>query len=488
LPLVKLAQGAYTGRRENGLAVFRGIPYAAPPFGPRRFLAPQAVQPTAGVVDAGAFAPASPQAPRDWQDNQDLVGGDNCLTLNVWTGSAPLERRPVLVWIPGGGFMRGSASDPLYDGASFAQRGLVVVSLNYRLGVDGFMQLPGAVANRGLLDQMAALRWVRDHIEAFGGDPDAITVGGSSAGAGALSSLLGLPASRGLFRRIILQSPSVSCQSPEEAAQAAQAIASLLGVPPTQQGMAAVPLAASVRAVARLAADHGLRQKLGLGSRNFLPLRQVMDGALLKQLPLQALQAAWQAPDRPALDVLVGANAEEMRFYLVPDGEIDRIDLPRLHDFARACGLGLEAVQLYADARPGASPGDILCAMQSDYYYREPARRIAALASAAGLAVRHYDFAWRSPLHEHRLGAAHALELPFVFNTLRSPQGVAFAGDDPPRELARRMHEAWVEFATTGQVSGWPVSSASDALSMRFDGTSSVVKTAVPRETSVWRF
>ncbi|MES2946418.1 MAG: carboxylesterase family protein, partial [Pseudomonadota bacterium] len=157
-----------------------------------------------------------------WVGNTNVVGGENCLCLNVWSAAAPGGRRPVLVWMPGGGFMRGDAGESLYDGQGFAHQGVVFVSFNYRVGVDGFMHLPGAPDNRGLLDQLAALRWVKENISAFGGDPDAITVGGSSAGAGALTCLLGLQASQGLFRRVILQSPSVSCQSAEEAALTAR--------------------------------------------------------------------------------------------------------------------------------------------------------------------------------------------------------------------------------------------------------------------------
>jgi para-nitrobenzyl esterase len=487
-PQADLPQGRYRGRLEHGIAVFRGIPYAAPPFGVRRFLPPQAVPPCSGraeVVDAVDFAPASPQAPKDWAGNSVLVGGENCLCLNIWSGSSPGERRPVLVWMPGGGFMRGDAGDALYDGLAFAQKGVVFVSFNYRVGVDGFMHLPDAPDNRGLLDQLAALRWVREHIGAFGGDPDAITVGGSSAGAGALTCLLGLPESRGLFRRVILQSPSVSCQLPEEAATAAQAIGSLLGVPPSRQGLLDAPLPAVVRALARLAADYGLRQELGLSARNFFPLRPVIDGHLIKALPLPALASAWQAEGRPPLDLLVGANAAEMRFYLVPDGEIDRIGMDRVQAFVSACGAGPDIIAAYQATHPGASPGELLSAMQSDHFYREPARRIAAMACAAGLKARHYEFAWRSPLHGGRLGAAHAVELPFVFNTLGSPQGQALTGLTPPSGLAEKMNAAWVEFVLIGDVLGWPL--ACDA-SLRFDEVSCTTAMHQPGEAAGWQY
>lgn len=486
-PQVELAQGSYRGQLENGIAVFRGIPYAAPPFGPQRFLPPQPVKPHAGLLDASTFAPASPQAPRLWAGNTDVVGGENCLCLNVWSAAAPREKRPVLVWIPGGGFMRGDAADSLYDGQGFAQKGIVFVSFNYRVGVDGFMHLPGAPDNRGLLDQLAALRWVRDNIAAFGGDAEAITVGGSSAGAGALTCLLGMDTSQGLFRRVILQSPSVSCHTADEATVAARAVTSLLGVPLSQQGMADVPLHALVRAVAKLAADHELRLQFGLNARHFFPLRPVVDGDMLKALPLQALAAAW-CKTRPQMDLLVGANTEEMRFYLVPDGSIKHINMDRVHNFVKACGAGPELIQAYQPAHPTATPGELLCAMQSDYFYREPARRIAALASAAGHNTRHYQFAWRSHANGGQLGAAHAVELPFVFNTPGSAQGQMLTGANPPPALAEKMHTAWAEFVRTGQVQNWPLADGQNPCSQRFDEISRITAMPLPAEAASWHY
>lgn len=486
-PQVELAQGRYRGLLESGIAVFRGIAYAAPPFGPQRFLPPQPVKPQVGLLDASTFAPASPQAPRLWAGNTDVVGGENCLCLNVWSGATPGEKRPVLVWIPGGGFMRGDAADSMYDGQGFAQKGVVFVSFNYRVGVDGFMHLPGAPDNRGLLDQLAALRWVKDNITAFGGDADAITVGGSSAGAGALTCLLGQPASQGLFQRVILQSPSVSCHTADEAALAARAITSLLGVPLSQQGIADVPLHDLVRAVAKLAADHGLRQQSGLSARHFFPLRPVVDGDLLKAMPLPALETAW-CKACPPLDMLVGANTEEMRFYLVPDGSIHHIKMDRVQKFVSACSAGPELIEAYQTAHPAATPGELLCAMQSDYFYREPARRIAALASATGHKARHYQFAWPSPANGGQLGAAHAVELPFVFNTLGSAQGQILTGPNPPHALAEKMHTRWAEFVRTGQVHDWPLAGGNKPSSQRFDEISRITAMPLSAEAASWSY
>lgn len=477
-PLVELPGGWVRGVRLPGLDVFKGLPYAAAPFGAHRFDPPAEAMPWPGVRDAGAFAPAPPQWPRQPVDADiEMVGGEDCLALNVWS---PSERDggaglPVLVWIPGGGFLRGGSQEALYDGAALARHGLVVVSINYRIGADGFMQLEDAPANRGLLDQIAALQWVQRHIACFGGDPRHVTVMGQSAGAGALACLLGLPAAQGLMRRAILQSPSVGCQTQEEGTRIAQGIAGLLGVQPTRAGMSGVPLRALVRAVARMAADPALRRRHGIGPRHAFPLRPVLDGQMLVHRPLAALCHRWTTA-RPALELLVGSNCEEMNLYLVPGGEIDRIVPAQLDEFMLDAGLPADALPLYGAelrARNGTepSPGELLVAMQSDFHYRVPARRIADLAERAGLRVHRYEFAWRSPMWSGRLGAAHGMELPFVFGTTHTPAGREFCGDAPPAELTTQMQAAWVGFAKTGEP-GWPHHDRSTQAFMRFDEAS----------------
>lgn len=483
-PVVEVPQGRvrgqWLGTGPSALAVYRGLPYAAAPFGARRFLPPEPAPAWQGVRDATVFGPVAPQAPRQFEGNDELSGGPDCLTLNIWTPAQPGERLPVMVWIPGGGFIRGGSSDPLYDGANLARQGMVFVSINYRLGADGFMHFPDATDNRGLLDQLAALQWVQRHIAAFGGDPARVTVAGVSAGAGSVACLLGTPRAAGLFRRAILQSPSVSCQTPGEAQTAAQAIAQLLGVPPTRTGIAAVPLPTLVRAIARLASDHALRSRHGMSARNFFPLRPVVDGALLIAPPLQAMATHWARAAPP--DILVGANAQEMRFYLVPGGEIDRVEMPRVQTFVQAVGLPDDAVQAYRARMPGASAGELLCAMQSDYYYRVPAQRIARLARGRAFL---YEFGWKSPQYGGRLGAAHAIELPFVFGNLATPQGLEFTGPEPPQHLSAAMTRAWASFVTQANA-GWPRYESTRPVRMQFDEQSLCIPDTARAETAVW--
>src|SRR4051795_4741529 len=209
--IVRTRHGALQGRTADGVTAFKGVPYAAAPFGPRRFAGPEPSPSWDGVRDALAFGPTAPH-PGYAPPYADLLPdpvlpGEDCLNLNVWTPDAGAAGLPVMVWIHGGAFVNGSGAVPTYDGSAFARDGVVLVTINYRLGVDGFLQFPDdGPANRGLLDQVAALRWVQDNIAAFGGDPARVTVGGESAGAMSVGCLLAMPSAEGLFAQAVLQS------------------------------------------------------------------------------------------------------------------------------------------------------------------------------------------------------------------------------------------------------------------------------------------
>ena len=460
-----LPLGRVRGRRiaadaaSGGEAVhfFGNIPYAQPPFGANRFKAPQPPLPWAGVRDGTGFGPAAPQAPRAPDDAETIVGGEDCLSLNIWlperaaSGSALL---PVLIYLPGGGFMRGQSGDPIYDGASFARHGIIFVSFNYRIGIDGFMLLddsaPGEVAaNRGVLDQCAAIEWVRAHIHLFGGDAAQITLGGVSAGAGAIVHLLGQPSLRNAIRRVILQSPSITCQLPDEARQSRSAIAAILGCAPTRDALTAQPLHRVVRVVARLLAEYELRRSHEMSPRHFFPLRPVADGEIVQADPLAHLERIWSTGVSAPPDVIAGANADEMNFYLVPDGDIDRVDWLRVRTFAQAIGLDVSAVS------ETGHPGEMLAALQGAYYYQTPAQSLAALARRVGARAWHYQFAWKSPQFGARMGAAHAMEVPFVFSRLGIERAVEMTGANAPQPLADAMHRAWAAFARGESPAQW---------------------------------
>lgn len=459
--------GALRGQFENRLMVFRGVPYAATPCGARRFTAPQAVGAWDGELLALQFGLAAPQAPRLAGDA--FFGGEDCLTLNVWAPSeSPVGAGwPVMVWIPGGAFMRGYAGDPVYDGAAFARHGIVFVSLNYRVGIDGFMHLPGAPANRGLLDQVCALRWVRKHVERFGGDPRRVTIAGGSAGAGSVACLIGMQDTKGLFSRAIMQSPSTSTQTLEEAERASCAIAGLLGVAPTVEAMKTVPIERCISAVNRLADDPALRQTLGMSARQYFPLRPVVDAEVLTHAPIDALLGRQGDPDFSKVDILVGSNREEMRLYLLPNGMLNEAGGELPSRFADAVGWSSRLESHYQRKYANCRPGELLCAMQSDYFYREPARLIAHHATEAGCEAYLYEFEWQSSLHGGRLGAAHGLEVPFVFDQIDTPAGREITGAGAPSSLATTMHTAWVRFVVAG-LPGWPACSEEGRTIMRF--------------------
>src|SRR5690348_1076613 len=245
-PIVETLHGKLRGHLSDGVATFKGVPYAAPPFGVNRLRPPQPIKSWDGVRDAFAFGPKSPQVsyPRGIAEClAELVGaGEDCLTLNIWTPVLAPAARPVMVWIPGGMFeFHATGASAFYDGSRFARDGVVCVTINYRVGAEGFLYLGDGLANLGLLDQIAALQWVQENIAAFGGDPDTVTIFGESAGAMSVATLLSMPRAAGLFRRAIVQSGTAhSVNSPMTAARIGTRLAEEAGVPATREAIAAI--------------------------------------------------------------------------------------------------------------------------------------------------------------------------------------------------------------------------------------------------------
>jgi para-nitrobenzyl esterase len=438
------------------LRIFKGIPYAAAPVGEHRWQAPQPVVPWGGMRPCDRFGAVAAQAGMPGAAGR--AGDLDCLSLNVWCSPAGDGPWPVMVWVPGGGFIRGGASDALYDGSAMARQGIVFVSINYRIGVDGFMHFDDAAPNRGLQDQLAALRWVQEHIALFGGDPQRVTVAGVSAGAGAITHLMGLPASNALFQRVILQSPSMQSHSIEDAQRIREALAGVLGVLPTRQALAAVPLASLTRALASFVGNESLKKQWGLRPKNFFPVRPVIDGHMLQMEPLQAIEKHLTEGATPRA-VLLGFNAEEMRFYLVPNGEIDRIDEARVRSFTDDIGGSAQTFAQtlieYRAENPQMSMGDVLSRIQSDYYYGKPTLALEQLLHKAHCPTFLYRFEWPSPLHGGRLGAAHAMEIPFVLGNTQSSRAQEFIGAKAPPALAQDMHTRWARFVRGEAMPDW---------------------------------
>ncbi|RLL66179.1 carboxylesterase family protein [Streptomyces sp. Z26] len=479
-PVVATESGAVRGLRPADTAVFRNIPYAAPPTGAARFAAPRPHARWDGVRDATAPGPNAPQGTRSLGriDMSPYFGGgwhrgDDYLTVDVHTPATADGGLPVMVFVHGGGFVSGSTRAPLYDGSAFARDGVVLVTLNYRLGAAGFLDVRGAPANRGLLDVVAALRWVRANIGAFGGDPDRVTLFGQSAGATLVAAALAAPDAAGLFRRAIVQSGSgLGAFSPEQAARVTAAVAGALGIAsgrePRFEDFAELPDARLVEAAGQVA---------GIDLRTLThtdPLAGLSPFApVLGTQPAEAVAVG----RGNGVDLLIGTNSEEGNLYLVPSGAYAAsTEADVLTTAARSHPDPAALVAAYRTARPGASHGALRAAVLGDALFgagtwalasahagRRGRRRVTEPRPAeagdtrAGATFR-YEFTWRSPALGGALGATHGTELPFVFDVTHLPElrgeNALLGPGEPPRELAARMHAAWVRFAASGNP-GW---------------------------------
>ncbi len=489
--VVKTQYGEVRGSVADGVNTFKGIPYAAPPFGANRLRPPQPVAPWSGVRDALTYGPKSPQVPYpppvDLLIPELAIPGEDCLNLNIWSPDLGSSGQPVMVWIPGGMFeFHATGASPWYDGSRFARDGIVCVTINYRVGADGFLYLGDGDANLGLLDQVAALKWVRANIAAFGGDPGNVTIFGESAGAMSVGTLLSMPCAEGLFRRAITQSGAAhQVISAATAQRVGQRLAEKLGVAATREAIAAVPVDLLLQAQAKLDADLAARpDPERWGSEvavSLMPWQPVIDGDVIPARPIDGIAAGVGG----GIDVMVGTNTDENRLFLVPGGAVDQVTAAALAGAVAAYGLPVEAtLAAYCAAHRGASPGDLLAAIQTDWYWRIPAIRLADAHAKGTASTFMYEFAWRSPQFDGLLGACHALEIPFVFDTLGNQTDLLW-GADPPQQLADTMHAAWVAFATGGDC-GWPKYDLSRRATMRFDTTSEVVDDPRSAERALW--
>ena len=451
-PVLSVSTGALVGVRTEGIDRYLGIPYAAPPFGDRRFQPPQPPAAWEGERDATAFGATAPQRPYRGGTEKYLstveVAGDDILTLNVWTPADrdPAAALPVLVFVHGGALTRGSAALAGYDGVSFAEHGIVYVSIQYRIGQEGFAVLDHVPQNLGVLDQQAALRWVRREIGAFGGDPSRVTAMGHSAGANTLTALLALPHAADLFDQAILQSGPLEAQPPKKAGRMTREIARRLGVPPTREGFTAVAPAALAEEQTVIAASSS---RPGSGRSVVLAI----GGDAVPQNPFEALLAGAGR----GIPVLIGTTSEEYRLWLVPSGVVDSIRWPAVTVALLASRVPRRIARAHRDRRPSATPGEVFGEVFSDVLLRGPVTRFADSRIDAPAPTYVYEFRWRSPVD--RLGAAHGMELGFVFDNLGNPDAVALGGEDAPTDLATAMHRAWVGFIVDGDP-GWEAWSA----------------------------
>jgi para-nitrobenzyl esterase len=485
--VVTTTGGAVRGKVRDDVHIFRGIPFAAPPVGKLRFRPPARPEPWEGVRDSTHAGPWAAQLPSPLEK---LLGAPppewdeaRCLTLNVTTPALDDAKRPVMFWIHGGAFVNGAGSSPIYDGANFAHHGdVVVVTVNYRLGAFGFLHLDeifgadfAGSGNAGILDQVAALEWVRDNIEAFGGNPDDITIFGESAGGMSVSTLLGLPAAEGLYHRAIVQSGSASFATRSDiATKTAREVLELAGITSAEQ-------LESTSAETLLAAQGELMKR---SARIDLQFQPVIDGDVLPDLPLETIASGATGN----VTTMIGTTADEMTLFLALDlgvGEFDGEALNRQMQrfFGDRSG---DVIERYTENRAGSSPGDVLTAISTDRVFRIPAIRLAEAQARQGRPTYMYLFTWATPVMGGKLKSMHALELPFVWDALDQPGLAMLTGDGPERQaIADAMHAAWIAYARTGNP-GWPQYDLDRRATKRFDTTLEILDDPMGDERSLW--
>jgi para-nitrobenzyl esterase len=497
--VVRTEAGAVEGEPRTGHIAFRGVPYAAPPTGRRRFLPPAPPVPWTGVREVRAFGPSAIQG-ESFAPGSRAEGAtsEDCLFVNVFTPAIDGRRRPVLVFIHGGAFIVGSSSAPIYDGGPLAVFGdQVVVTFNYRLGALGYLYLGelgakwGAAPNAGSLDQIAALAWVQAHIDRFGGDPNNVTVFGESAGGASVLNLISTPSAAGLFHRVIAQSPSNSLVLAEPAIGlrfAEELLFHLRLTVADSEKLRDLPVAALRDAQGKV---RGRPSDLV----GFFP---VIDEGTVPRQPRDLFREGGGA----RVPLVIGTNRDEWNLFELPKPT----DADPLADLVGGLAkLGVPAppegihrlVDAYRASRTEAGlphhDQAVRRALLGDLRFRIPSIRFAEAHSARGLPTYVYLFTYASPALHGALGASHALELPFVFGTLDAPLQDRFAGTgDGVRALSESMMRSWTAFARTGNPAGdgpegaWPRFYASDRLTRILDLPSRVERAPFDAERRAW--
>lgn len=445
--IVATSSGRLEGVEEGGVARFLGVPYAAAPVGELRFRAPVAHPGWDGVRPALEPGATVPQGPYRGVMAEILptvtVPGDETLNLAIWAPTpAPAGGAPVMVWIHGGSLAHGANALAAYDGTPFARDGVLFVGINYRLGVEGFSVLDGADANPGLQDAIAAIRWVHREIAAFGGDPSRITIAGQSAGGNLVAAVLASGAVDGLVAGAIIQSGPPSARAAKRAGRITELIARRLGIAATRAAFAGRTPAELVDAQEAVTA--GTTPVTGGPGYSI-----AIDDDLVPEQPEAAIidGAASTVP------LLLGWTRDEARLWLAPTG-LDR-SIGRGHLLAARIAFRIRRSTVAAYRRAvGGTRGDLFGELAQDLLLRVPALRIAQSRLAADRAPAWLsEFDWPSPVHDLR--AAHAVDLPFVFDRVRSADAVALVGDAAPQSLATAVHGDWVRFVRDGDP-GWP--------------------------------
>jgi len=481
-PVAETTSGKIRGTSQDKINAFKGVPYGASTAGSGRFMPPSKPQPWTSVRDTLELGHQAPQIASGLipevaavEDKGPL--GEDCLVLNVWTPSLGAgHKRPVMVWLHGGGYSTGSGGFTIYDGANLARKhDVVTVTVNHRLNVFGFLYLAdiggekyARASNVGMLDIVAALEWVRDNIAAFGGDPGNVTIFGQSGGGGKVSTLMAMPSAKGLFHRAVVESASaIKGVSRSDATKSAEMILAKLGLKPNQlDELQNLPMdrVLSINAGGGPAGNQGLR------------LAPVVDGRTLPSDPFDPT-----APELSAkIPLLIGSVETEVTF--MPRQQLDPIDDTDLHARVKQAARCDDAqadklIEVYRKGRSGISNIDLYLILASDTSFRAGVRteadRKAAQASQGNAPVYMYYFTWRSPVRDGKLKAFHTLEIPFVFENVDIGKPMTGTGQDR-YALSDKMSRAWVAFARTGNpnhkgLPNWPAFNTDQRATMIFN-------------------
>lgn len=487
--IAQTAEGRLRGARDGQALRFLGIPYAQSPATAGRFAAPVPHDRWEGTRDGLAYGATSPQPDRGITlIPEPVIAGDNELNLNVFTPDLGAAGLPVLVWIHGGGFFGGGNASPWYRGGPFARDGVVLVSINYRLGAEGFLEVPGAPANRAVRDWVRALEWVQENIAAFGGDPGRVTIAGQSAGGSACATLLGVPAARGLFRSAVCMSGAAALRQTADGVRAVAAqMARELGIRALSQAaleeLPAETILAAQQAVTSAgtgaaAGQEDERAVIGLLAGGIrLPWAPWTDGEVVTEEPLQAAGSQEQS----GVSLLAGATAHEFNMAWAA---ANWITADMVAEGLAKAGVPAPLAAGYL-ARAGQQPCRAVGQAITDRTFRVPAQQLAAAKAEADGAAYAYDFRWAASAGSLPGLAFHCLDVPFVFDALGVPGVREAAGPAPPASLAAAMHEAWVRFVTDGDP-GWARYQTGRRPVMVFAEPSAVHEDPLQMERAAW--
>jgi para-nitrobenzyl esterase len=472
--IVEVPHGPVRGETSDGIRRFLGVPFAEPPTGPLRFRPPQPAKPWREVRETTRFAPAAVQP-----GEPSIPQSEDCLYLNIWSPDQKGAGLPVLVWIHGGGFTGGRSSDPLSDGSSFAREGIVCVTIAYRLGVLGFLDVGALLgeeysgsANNGLRDVMAALQWVQANIAAFGGDPSRVTIGGESAGAKLIDMLMGIPSARPLFQQAISESGGAERIWPRaKAVEVARGLGNLWTSTDhrTLQALQSSPARALIEVQQQFTGDWPVH----------FPLRAEIDGVLVSEAPIQAIRKGSTKGKR----LLLGTNRDESALFLGPHPAQD----PTARDLGNLTLEQFDKVAAkYKQLYPAMSEGLRRIRSVTAEEYWIPSMRVADAHVDAGGAAFVYRLDFPSPAGRYSGEAFHSFDLRFVWDRFLDTAPTA-----EEQGLARSMHSAWSAFIRTGtpqsnSLPAWPQYSPAKRPTMLFDRVSRVEDAPDIQEFEAW--